>query len=63
MSITSPFKDLQTCFLLKLSIHISHVLCIGFYLTSNQTMAVYEGFLLFLLLLLLQICYVSHSFS
>lgn len=58
MSITSPFKNLQTCLLLKLSIPISHVLCIEFYLTSNQAGAVYESFLS-----LLQICYVSHCFS
>lgn len=46
MSITSPFKNLQTCdtFLLELLIPISHVLCIELYLTSNQAVAVYEFF-------------------
>lgn len=46
MSITSPFKNLQTCvtFLWELLIHISHVLCIEFYLTKNQTVTVYEFF-------------------
>lgn len=48
MSIMSPFKNLQTCdtFLLELLILISHVLCIEFYLTSNQTVAEYEFFVI-----------------
>lgn len=46
MSIMSPFKNLQTCdtCLQELLILISHVLCIEFYLTSNQTVAEYAFF-------------------
>lgn len=48
MSIMSPFKNLQTrdTFLLELLILISHVLCIEFYLASNQAVAEYAFFVI-----------------
>lgn len=46
MSIMSPFKNLQMrdTFLLELLILISHVLCIEFYLASNQAVEEYVFF-------------------
>lgn len=46
MSIMSPFKNLQMrdTFLLELLILISHVLCIEFYLASNQAVEEYAFF-------------------
>lgn len=46
MSIMSPFKNLQMrdTFLLELLILISHVLCIEFYLASNQAVEEYAVF-------------------